>query len=363
VIKWRIRGCTIFILSTMKDSPDSAFDVRIAHGVAEVGPPEWDALSGKQPFQSHRWYTYGERCMADCPPFHIILYLDKKPAARVTFYLVRKEPLPLPPPLRTLTQAAFRRWPLLICRSPLAGLPGLILPDPPLREAALAVIARAALAELRRARGSFLIFDYLTREQTAWPGWPRSSRSMAVSDPNTRLTVKWDSFAAYLAAGNKKDRQHYKRSLRQAETLGIKVTKHETVPDMNAALALIHNVERKHGSAPNPWARRMLENLAMVNGTFLAAHIEGRLVGCGMLAYDNGAQLAAALGLAEDVTNVYFQLVYASLQDAFEKKARLLRWGSGAYEVKRRLGFEVEGNNYVMLGASNWIFQSMVSPA
>jgi predicted N-acyltransferase len=334
--------------ATMSVSPESGFHIRIARSVAEIGQPGWDALSKIQPFQSYRWYAYGERCMADCPPFYIILSLDEKPVARASFYLVRQEPLPLPPLLRTPAQAVLTRWPLLICRSPLAGISGLILPDPPLREQALGTIAQAASAELRRTGGSFLIFDYLTLDQTAWSGWPSGSRSMAVLDPNTQMEIKWEHFDAYLAAGNKKDRQHYKRSLRQAELLDIKVTKHATVPDMSTALILIHNVEKKHGSAPNPWTGAMLENLAMTDGAFLAAHIGERLVGCGIVVYDQGIQLAAALGLAEDVPNVYFQLVYASLQDAFEKKARLLRWGSGAYDVKRRLGFEKEENNHAV---------------
>jgi len=345
----------------MSDSPNSAFDVKIAHSVAEVGQAEWDALSGDRPFQSYRWYAYGERCMADCPPFYILLTLNNMAVARGTFWLVRDEPLPINPPLRTLAQAVFRHWPLLICRSPLAGLSGLILPDPPLRDEALNLIAQTVLKELHRLHGSFLIFDYLTPAQTAWPGWPRGFSTMAISDPSTRMAVEWDSFAAYLAAGNKKDRQHYKRSLRQAEKLGIQVTRHASVADMDAALMLIHNVEKKHDSAPNPWAHGMLENIQMVDGTFLEAHINERLVGCGIVLHDNGAQLATALGLAEDVPYVYFQLVYASLQEAFEKKVRLLRWGSGAYEVKRRLGFEVEENNYIIICGRNRIFRLVAS--
>lgn len=334
----------------------SKFEIRIAHRVAEIGPAEWDALSASRPFQSFRWYAYAEHCMADCQPVYILLTLADRMAARATFWLVREEPLPIPPPARTLLQTVFRRWPLLICRSPLSGLSGLILPDPPLRDEALNVIARVALAELRRLGGSFLIFDYLEPDQTAWPGWPREFTATSISDPGTWMSVKWDSFSAYLAAGNKKDRQHYKRSLREAEKLGIQVTKRQSVPDVESALALIRNVEKKHGGASNPWTRRMLENIEMVDGTFLAAHIHERLVGCGMVAYDNGVQLAAAMGLAEGVPNVYFQLVYASLQEAFEKKARLLRWGSGAYEVKRRLGFQIEENNHICFAAhQTWL--------
>ncbi|MDI6770520.1 MAG: GNAT family N-acetyltransferase [Anaerolineales bacterium] len=341
---------------TVNALPDSAFDIKIAYSLAEVSQAEWDALSGERPFQSCRWYTYGERVMADCPPFYIILSLDKKPVARATFWLVRKEPLPLPPLLRTFAQAVFRRWPLLICRSPLAGLSGLILPDPPLRDESLKVITRVALAELRRLGGSFLIFDYLEPDQTAWPGWPREFTTTSISDPGTWMPVKWDSFEAYLTAGNKKTRQNYKRSLQQAGELGIQVTKRQSVPDMDTALALVRNLEKKHNSASNPWARGMLENIKAADGAFLEARIGERLVGCVLIFEDNRVQMIAAMGLAGDVPGVYFQLIYASLQAAFERKVRLLRWGSGAYDVKRRLGFELDQNNYVVFYGRNPIY-------
>jgi hypothetical protein len=37
-------------------------------------------------------------------------------------------------------------------------------------------------------------------------------------------------------------------------------------------------------------------------------------------------------------------LVYEGIKTALEENIRLMRWGSGAYEVKQRLGFEREDN-------------------
>jgi hypothetical protein len=120
-------------------------------------------------------------------------------------------------------------------------------------------------------------------------------------------------------------------------------------------------VEKEHKSATNPWIRNMLENLPLIGGTFVKASIADRLVGCGVLCYDGGTQLALALGHARDVPNVYFQLIYAGLQEAFEKQVRRLRWGSGAYAVKRRLGFELENNNYLVVHGSNRLYQSIAN--
>jgi hypothetical protein len=79
-----------------------------------------------------------------------------------------------------------------------------------------------------------------------------------------------------------------------------------------------------------------------------------------LLLEDNGGQIATAPGLAEDVAYVYFLLLFSSLEVAFEKKVRLLRWGSGAYEAKRRLGFELENNDYVSASGANWLTQRMI---
>jgi CelD/BcsL family acetyltransferase involved in cellulose biosynthesis len=64
---------------------------------------------------------------------------------------------------------------------------------------------------------------------------------------------------------------------------------------------------------------------------------------------DNNFQLATALGLEDDVPGGYFYLLYAALQEAFEHKVRLVRFGTGAYDVKRRLGFHLEDTNHAMV--------------
>jgi predicted N-acyltransferase len=91
----------------------------------------------------------------------------------------------------------------------------------------------------------------------------------------------------------------------------------------------------------------------MVDSTWLEVHQEQRLVGCGLLLRDNKVQFATALGLAEDIPNVYFLLIYATLQIAFEEKVRRIHLGSGAYDVKRRLGFEMQDNNAVLFYTPN----------
>jgi predicted N-acyltransferase len=334
----------------------NSFDFQIAGSVTEIDSANWDVLSAGRPFASHQWYRYGEAVLADCEPTTLLVFQQQQPIARATFWRTANEPLPIQSTmLRRGLQALVARWPLLICRSPLSSLTGLVLPEPPLREAVQAAMSARASELLRQKKCSFLIFDYLSQEHCA--GWPEAFVSASIADPGTAMALTWPSFEAYLEAGNKKDRQHYKRTLREAEKLGIQISRQTTVSDVDEALALIRGVEQRFGSTENPWARAMLERLEMVGGTFLEARIEGRLVGCGLVLQDNGAQMNATLGLAKDVAYVYFMLVYESLKLAFDDHMRLLRLGSGAYEVKEQLGFSREENNWLLLSAANPLVQ------
>lgn len=336
----------------------SQFSILTLHSVDEIDPADWEQFSPGQPFQSHRWYRFGEKVMADCPPVYFLLRLEGRPIARAAFWLIKNEPLPLPAGLpRQFFQRLLQRWPLLVCRSPLSNASGLVLPEEPaLRQAALTEIAQLACQELTRKNGSFLLFDYLTAAEMDQAGWPSDFTGLSIADPGTILLNRWDNFEAYLANGGKKDRQHYKRAMRAAQSSGSRLLQNASIIDLDEALALIRQVENRHGSPPNPWAKGLLVHRGLVDGCFLEARIGERLVGCGLLLEDGETQLTTALGLAPEVPNVYFQLIYASLQQALEHHLTNLRWGSGAYEVKKQLGFELELNNYVMIfGRSRWL--------
>jgi hypothetical protein len=237
----------------------------------------------------------------------------------------------------------------MVCRSPLADTSALLLPGEPQRDEILPIITNAALEQFKKQRCSFLIFDYLLTEQLNYPSWSNKFEPITVSEPGTYMPIEWENFEAYLEAGDKKDRQHYKRSLKEAEANGLILSRHKTVPDVEAALSLVENVSIWHGSAPNPWIRGLLENFSMIDGTWLEIHKDKKLVGCGAVVRDNRFQLATALGLEDDVPGGYFHLLYAALEEAFKNNVRLVRFGSGAYDVKRRLGFHLENTNHAMI--------------
>lgn len=330
----------------------SGLHVRTFLSIRDIDSQAWDHLGEELPFQSHRWYTFGERVMADCQSIYVLVSDENSIVARASMWLVRNEPLPkMIAPVRRLLNSLLKRWPLLICRSPMANASGIIVKNNFQRKGISAIVTEAALTEARQHSASMIMFDYLNESEIQ--DWPADAIKLKMPSPGTILKNQWRSMEEFLADGNKKDRQHYKRSLREADKLGIRLTQHKVVDDVDAALVLIRSVEDRYSSAHNPWIRRMLENIQMIDGTWLEARIDKRLVGCGLILEDQNVQMTTALGLADDIPYVYFLLLYASLEAAFTKHVKLLRWGSGAYEVKQRLGFEMEQNNNSVLVGTN----------
>jgi predicted N-acyltransferase len=327
-----------------------SFDVQVAHGVDEVGQEAWDRLSGSRPFASYRWYRFGEKVMAHSRPIYVILSRQGEPLARATFWLASREYIPIPSrSLCLVFEAMLRRWPLLICQSPLsstAATSGLILPDPPQHEAALRTIAEVAQDLLRKNRGSLCTFSYLEQGETRWSGWPQGFLRGRTPGPGTCLTITWPSFEGYLAHLGKKQRYNLRRNMRLASERGIEIKLYPTVQDVDGAMGLHQNVNRRHRSRAVPWMRGAMEHAEMVDRVWLTAEVEGRMVGCELMLGDRDAWLVTGLGLDYAVQYAYFVLGYADIRYAIERGARLLRWGSLTYEVKERLGFEAEGNNY-----------------
>jgi predicted N-acyltransferase len=333
--------------------------IRSFQQISDIDQADWDKLGNGGPFQSHCWYRYGERVMDDCRPTYLLAYTDNLLVGRAALWEIHNEPLPkMPLPVKKVLLTAIQKWPLLICRSPLSFTGGIVVANGINRREILSALAMCALKTASEQKSSFLIFDYLNTADVH--NLPAQFANITNMPPGSIMENRWENLDDYLAAGNKKDRQHYKRTQREAEKMGIQIERHSTVERIDESLELIRNVEVRHGALPNPWARRMLENIEMVNGVFVTATIDKRLVGCGLLLEDNLSQMTSLLGLADDIPYTYFMLVYESLKIAFEHRVRSLRWGSGAYDIKQRLGFSAEDNGSLGFSASNSTLQNLI---
>jgi hypothetical protein len=322
--------------------------VQTFKSINEIDPEIWNRIVAGRGLQSHSWYQFGERAMAECQPTYLLAKDGDQPIASAALFRIHNEPLPLPSIAREFMASVLKSKPLLVCRSPLADTSALLLPGEPLREETLSVLAKAAQDEFKKQRCSFLVFDFLLTEQLRYRGWPQGYEPLTVSEPGTYMPLEWDSFETYLKARNKNERQYIKKNLNVAEENGLVLSRQKAVPDIDAALTLVENVSIWSGAAPNPWMRGLLTNFSMIDGTWLQIHKDGKLVGCGAVVRDNRFQLTTALGLEDDVPGGYFLLLYAALQEAFEHNMRLVRFGRGAYDVKRMLGLHLEDTNHAM---------------
>ena len=77
-------------------------DVQIYNSINEIEPDVWNRIVARRGFQSHNWYRFGERAMADCPPTYLIARDGDTPIASAALFRVYNEPLPLPEVATTL---------------------------------------------------------------------------------------------------------------------------------------------------------------------------------------------------------------------------------------------------------------------
>lgn len=331
-----------------------SFEVEIAHSVEQIGQTEWDRLGGDQPFASYRWYRFGEAVLADDRPIYVTLRHAGEPVARATFWLKRHETLPTSLRIaRAMVGEILRRRPLLACRSPLSGTSGLVLPAPPLCEAALETFVCVAQDLVQEHRASFLLFDYLEPAQMDWARWPDGYVRMPNTSPGTRLGISWRDFDGFLSHLNKKRRYNVRRDYRLVAESGITIAAHPAVIDPDKAMELHRSVNDRYKVPTAPWMRRAMTHTEKIDAVWLAAKKEGRLVGCELMLGDRGAWLVTGLGLDPGERHVYFVLGYEDIRYAIEHGAHTLRWGAETYDVKTRLGFEPEEYNNLVF-TSRW---------
>jgi predicted N-acyltransferase len=341
------------------------FDIQVAHSVDVIGQKAWDHLSGNQPFSSYRWYRYGEKVMGANLPIYIILSSQGKPVARGTFWLVHNELLPISKLARALFQPIIRRWPLMICRVPLMDMLGLIVPEPPLRDDAIATIVQIAREQAKKYKASFIIANGLEREESEWNGWPDDFIPFKFSSPLMGMNIVWSDFEDYLKHLHKSARKTYKQHCRFSNEQGLQTVRGELPmagsPEFNRALKLIANVANRHHSPPSPWARGMLEHADMIGHTWVTVEKDGRMMGCGILLEDGDHRLFSLVGLDYSVKFAYFQLYYERIRCTIEQGARFLWCGRGNYFFKQHIGFNVMNREYIVWTAMNTRIQRLMT--
>jgi predicted N-acyltransferase len=333
------------------------FDIQTARSINQIDQTVWDTLVAGRPFASHRWCKFGETVLDDGRPVYIVLSQHGEPVAGAMFWLEFHDYLPVRGLMRWVLEATICRSLMTGC-APMAAASGLFLPEDSRRSSALGALLEVIEKEAQSHRASFVIFNYLPPSIAATPIWPAEYAELSFLDPGTVLEIEWPDFDSYIGQLRKSMRKDVRRHRNRAKDAGIVVHIHDDiVGNLDQAQQLFHNVEAHHNTTSRSWKRRILEHVDMVDFIWLTAEIENELVGCGLLLGDNNTYSLALLGLNYDIQYTYFQLVYAAIRAAIERGAKALRGGTDAYELKERLGFTKEPNNYMKFYARSHLIR------
>jgi len=334
-------------------------ELQIAHSVTEIGAEAWDSLSEGRPFSSYRWYVFGESVLVNCPPTYLVFRDGKTPVARAAFWLKRQEWLPIASKsVRAWAERLLEQRPLFVCETPLACMPGLILPELTGRTAILQKIAQTAHELAKQSRTLCALFSYIKREEATHTDWPKNYAAISYSDAETSLQISWTDYESYIKHLAKSTRRNIRLHCKEADEMGITIKVDSSTTALDEAVTLVQNVETHHRVGHRPWTRAMLQNAHLVDSRWISAWIGDRLVGCCSLLSDGTAQTATLLGLDYELSQwiyVYYQLIYAVVRCAIESGCRELYGGGGAYELKRRLGFKVLPDDYMVLAPTGWM--------
>ena len=135
----------------------SNLEVQTFKSINEIDPEIWNRVVSGRGFQSHNWYQFGERAMAECQPTYLLARDGGNTIASAALFRVHNEPLPLPSIAREFMASVLKHKPLLVCRSPLADTSALLLPGEPLRDERSQFLPKPLN---RNLRSSAVLFSY-----------------------------------------------------------------------------------------------------------------------------------------------------------------------------------------------------------
>ena len=60
--------------------------VEVFHSIHDIKPEIWNRIAAGRGFQSHAWYVFGERAMADSPATYLIAWDGKTPVGGAALF-------------------------------------------------------------------------------------------------------------------------------------------------------------------------------------------------------------------------------------------------------------------------------------
>jgi hypothetical protein len=329
-------------------------------GINTVDQALWNQIARGHPFAGWHWCRYGELA-TDQPGRFLVAFERGAPVGGAIFWVMHKETIPTRNPAVRWFLRKYLKWrPLIVCRTPvMTDHKGLFLPaNPDQRAGVLAEIRRVGAEIAHRFNGSFLVADYFFEDEADydWGDFLKFKDYMSIG---TRMTVEWDTFEDYMAAlkaANKKAHKNVRHNLRYAQEEGIALRFQRDAPPPNDVIRLIDiKMARYHVPYDRAWVRQIIHASATLpdpNAVWVTAYLHDKLVGCELLLHDDENHVCKPIlyGRDYDADFVYFYMCYEDIRYAIEEmRARTIIYDTEAYEFKRRIGFEDDPRNNMVV--------------
>ncbi|MBN1565627.1 MAG: N-acetyltransferase, partial [Anaerolineae bacterium] len=249
-------------------------------------------------------------------------------------------------------QQYLKRRPLIVCRTAqLTRHKGLFLPDDPAQRMGVMHELRGVMRDMtRQHNGSFFLADYLD-ERDLGADWGDFFPLPEFGKSSTQLIVEWatwDEFMQALRVRSKKQHKNVRHNTRYAQDMGLTITFHEphNPPPVEAVVPLIMSYGAKyHAGFTVPDITQTIQALARLaaeNYVWITAELDGKIVACEVLLFDEQTRVSRPIlyGRDYDVPYVYFYLAYEDIRYAIEElHARIMIYDTDAYDFKQRIGF------------------------
>jgi predicted N-acyltransferase len=341
----------------------TTYSHKLFASVAELDEESWNAVRGttdENIYMDPRLIAATEASMSDQAKFwHIIVYDDAgKGVACATFCKLRVDPLIFTgPPFDKVAAVARKVWPsfmffdVLLCGLPVsAGQTNMcIVPDADAR-GVVEIIDRELMALAGKENVRFASYkEFLRKDVENMDALIDLGYRRAYSIPMHMFEPRFPDFQSYSKALKSHYRYDIKRSEKKFQRGGFSVRRLMDQEEIRAVytpelhelyLAIVAKSETKLELLPlmffHELTRRLPEQLSLT-----LVYKDDRVVGLAWQIYSDNFCHFLFLGLNDELNNsgdVYFNMVFASLDNALKANVPKIQVGQKADTFKARLG-------------------------
>ena len=341
----------------------TTYSHKLFASVAELDEESWNAVRGttdENIYMDPRLIAAAEASMSDQAKFwHIIVYDDAgKGVACATFCKLRVDPLIFTgPPFDKVAGVARKVWPsfmffdVLLCGLPVsAGQTNMcIVPDADAR-GVVEIIDRELMALAGKENVCFASYkEFLRKDVENMDALVDLGYRRAYSIPMHMFEPRFPDFQSYSKALKSHYRYDIKRSEKKFQRGGFSVRRLMDQEEIRAVytpelhelyLAIVAKSETKLELLPlmffHELTRRLPEQLSLT-----LVYKDDRVVGLAWQIYSDNFCHFLFLGLNDELNNsgdVYFNMVFASLDNALKANVPKIQVGQTADTFKARLG-------------------------